>query len=376
MSTRPLFALPFVLVSLGACASDPGDLDRDERVESVGQRIVNGVPSTAADDHVVKIAIGNGGLCTGTLLTPNLVLTARHCVSRMNENSECGTFTGNLTPSTIAISIGARSNTIVARATRFFTETATGGCSNDIALFQLDRDLTSAKTAKVRLYKLTIGEPASTVGFGDSGNGQLTPGRYAKTGIKVDAVGPASYVYKTKSNQSIPVSVPPGEIVTGESTCFGDSGGPLFDGAGNVIGVTSRGIDERCIDRPSIYSDTASHAALIRNAAKTAGHPLQEAAEPGTTTEPPGNPGPKTNDPAPQQDEEEEEESTRPPPKKSPGSSKGSTAGDDDAATTMAPNAGCSASPATSASSSSGVVILAVCLGLSRIARRRKADRA
>ena len=33
------------------------------------------------DTSVVAIVNTNGTLCSGTLLTPNLVLTARHCVS-------------------------------------------------------------------------------------------------------------------------------------------------------------------------------------------------------------------------------------------------------------------------------------------------------
>jgi len=37
--------------------------------------------------------------CTGTLIAPNLVLTARHCVQTMDESSDCGTFLKDNTPS-------------------------------------------------------------------------------------------------------------------------------------------------------------------------------------------------------------------------------------------------------------------------------------
>jgi hypothetical protein len=162
----------------------------------------------------------------------------------------------------------------------------------------------------VRLGKLTVGEGAWTAGYGDNGRGQVTPGRYEKGGLKIDAVGPAQYTFKTKQNQSMPVTLPPGEIVTGESTCFGDSGGPLLDMKGNVIGVTSRGIDESCIDRPSIYSDTASHATLIRAAAQASGHTIAEAdapAQPGM----PANPGgTSTQDP---QDEDTDDPTSQTP---------------------------------------------------------------
>ncbi len=206
----------------------------------------------------------------------------------MNETSECGTFTTQNSPSTMSISIGLTPGAKVATAKTIFVDTPKGnsGCGNDIALLQLDKDVPGALVKPVRLTALTVGESATTSGYGDDGAGTPTSSRYERTGIKVDAVGPATYAYKTKQGKSLPVTVPVGEIVTGESTCFGDSGGPLFDAAGNVIGVTSRGIDEDCKDRPSIFSDTASHAKLITDAAITAGHPLTGA--PSSTPTPPG----------------------------------------------------------------------------------------
>ena len=100
---------------------------------------------------------------------------------------------------------------------------------------------------------------------------RMTDGRYKRGGITIFAVGPASYTYPTNKGSSIPVSVAPGEFLSNEPRCFGDSGGPLYDAAGFVIGVTSPGIDDLCIDRPSVWSDVFSHATLIQDAAATAG---------------------------------------------------------------------------------------------------------
>lgn len=375
MMRKALPVLPLLSLALLTVACSSGGVEgglASENVSTVGQRIVNGTPSTSADDFVVRINIGGGGLCTGTMIAPNLVLTARHCVSNMNENSECGTFTSNMNPTSFTIALGPNAGTgSVARGTKLFTETGTGtnsGCSHDIALIQLDKAVPGAKIAKVRLYALAVGEAARTVGYGESGNGNLTPGRYAKAGIKVDMVGPGNFTYKTKQNRSIPVDVPPGEIVTGESTCFGDSGGPLFDGADNVIGVTSRGVDDSCIDRPSIYSDTASHATLIKNAATSAGYPLTEAAPPAKPAEPTDS-TPTTTDP----DEDDSTTTssggtTKKPSKSSEDESEEDSSSSDTAA--PAASAGCSAAPGSHAAAPSTLALLA--LGLVFVARRRR----
>ncbi|MDB4936731.1 MAG: hypothetical protein JWP87_3703 [Labilithrix sp.] len=285
----PRVLLPLCLL-LGACAVAPAA----EGEGSTQSLIVNGKPSTSTQDATVLLTIGtDGAFCTGALIAPNLVLTARHCVQQVDDAGECAPYTTRIAPSTITVALGAAptAETIAARGKATFVDSGSDMCGHDVALLQLDRAIEGAKLAPVRLDKVKAGERTTAVGYGDNGFGTPTNGRYQRTSLKIDAVGPISHTYTTKSNEEIRFTVHAGELATGESTCFGDSGGPLFDADGNVIGLTSRGLDEKCVDRPSIFSDTASHAKLITGAAKTAGAEL-------TIAEGSGEPGDETSDPA------------------------------------------------------------------------------
>ena len=388
MRLRALLPLLLPLSLLMACSSEIADRSAASdapsdasKVRRVSQGIVKGTPDTEANNAVVMINIGTQGeFCTGTLIAPNLVLTAHHCVATPDETKDCGGFSAPTAPSQLTISVGLQPGNPVANASQVFVDTGKPNsiCGNDIGLFQLDRDITGVTIARVRLTKPVAGEVVTTAGYGDDGTGTVTNGRFVRTGIKVDAVGPSDYSYTTAAGQALPVSLPAGEIGTGESTCFGDSGGPLFDAAGNVIGMTSRGIDAECNDRPSIYTDTASHAAVIMAAAAAAGHPLL-AANP--------VPGQSSSDTStsPQSD----------PSTGSTGASSGGTTGDttdntgDTTETTpvtkptkrkvsLAPaaNAGCSAAPGSMPRSpSSSFVLLGLALGAALVLRRSRARR-
>jgi MYXO-CTERM domain-containing protein len=295
-------ALVLVTAVVAGCST------ADAPVEARGsshELIVNGTTSSTAQDSVVFLMKGQDESCSGTLIAPNLVLTARHCVATPPETTECGGYTNTTTASNMSIKLGVSSNwdvgSVVARGKKIFEPTKNDMCGFDVALILLDRDVPNAKISKVRFTPLKNGEKTIAVGYGADENDNTLPRRMQRE-TTILGVGPAKIAYKSQDGQTFNYDAPTGDVVTGESTCFGDSGGPLFDVAGNVVAMTSRGpVDSPmggvhgsngCADMVSIYASTILNKDLIMSAAQQAGHPiLDDSAAPKTTTPAPTDNG-------------------------------------------------------------------------------------
>lgn len=130
---------------------------------------------------------------------------------------------------------------------------------NDIALIKLSRPASGRNIATVELADASLGslagETTTASGFGLTSN----DGQESDVLLKVDL--------NTISNQQCNDfygNINDGQICTvysmqvGESTCEGDSGGPLFHtatGTTYLVGITSFGSDRGCdADVPSAYT--------------------------------------------------------------------------------------------------------------------------
>ena len=179
-------ALALVLSSIMGCAAEPSGSAVEATVASgsAAPTIFGGSKDDGdqAVPGVVALRVGTGGtfeLCSGALIAPNVVLTARHCVTKnittsvsCDENGHSANglhVSGDEDPSTIGVYLGespsfARRPAAVARA--IIAPTGPYLCDSDIALVVLDSPITTVAPLPVRIHSpARAGETIRSVGY-------------------------------------------------------------------------------------------------------------------------------------------------------------------------------------------------------------------
>lgn len=194
-------------------------------------------------------------VCTATVVAPNLLLTARHCVSIADDSLNCdpngpsggdtgkdfvasdlAVFTGPaLAPFAYPGSTDVTKWMPAAQGARIFHDGAGNLCGHDLALLLLDRPI-SAPVASLRLHRdERPGEGVTVVGWGlvNDQDAGFTPAARQRRDTAIVNVGP-------KTDGELPLLAT--DFSLRESICEGDSGGPVFaQSTGAVIGVISHG---------------------------------------------------------------------------------------------------------------------------------------
>jgi uncharacterized protein (TIGR03382 family) len=187
-----------LFLALVACSSN-------EDASSASQPIIGG--TTDGGDPSVVLVGGGGVWCTGTLIAPNVVLTAAHCISAKNNFVYFG-----------PQYLGDAGGTVIGVAQSYQHPDYATNKSVDIGIVVLSSSSAVTPSAFASTAP-TVSENVHVVGFGDTAN----PTEPAYTKMQVD----------------VPISaVASDSFSTGPAICAGDSGGPAFAN-GVIAGVVS-----------------------------------------------------------------------------------------------------------------------------------------
>jgi hypothetical protein len=232
----------WVLCAALAC----GDRLEPSVLGTATNAVVRGGPSSDDQNAVVLIVSESfGNWCTGTVVAPHLLLTARHCLfdSVLGENffalCEGGVgaqVLGAPPPESFAVYFGKERplDDPVAYGTDVYSTDDLDLCLNDIALLRVDTPLPVEPLA-MRLDAPPIkGEIGTLVGWGVTQENETLADKRQQRELSVEEIGPNNYAPPGGPARAIGGT----SFVASEGGCGGDSGAPLIAKAtGAIIGV-------------------------------------------------------------------------------------------------------------------------------------------
>ncbi|GAA2505038.1 serine protease [Winogradskya consettensis] len=242
-----------VLNAQPAAAADPGP-----------QRVVGGSTATQGEfPFMVRLSMG----CGGALYSPNLVLTAAHCVGSTGTNT-------SITATLGVVDLNSTSK-ITRKSNYVYRAPGYTGAGKDWALIRLASPVTTLATLPIATTSTYDTGTFTIAGWGAAteGGAQQRYLRKATVPFVSDTTCNSSAMYGGEVIATDEICA--GYTAGGVDTCQGDSGGPMFrrDSANAWIqvGIVSWGDGCARPNKPGVYSQVSYFSANIRSAATSLG---------------------------------------------------------------------------------------------------------